>query len=364
MTHLKTVMACSWTAGLLAISSIALSSHTAIASSAAIDVAGPEEAAVQKVIREQAKALMPLVKADISFEFLRAAELLPEPPARTVYRNRDKGTAINAAAWAILNDEEKKGFVARALKPEFYYSTGYGSPLVYVRVVELLGQHGLKSLENKKILDFGAGTIGHLRTMGLAGAEAHGVDVEPLLGALYSEDGDQGKVKDGKKGEAWLHIGRWPAEPAMVKRTGSGFDAITSKNTLKEGYIHPKPPAGKSVDARQTISLGVDDATFLKQVHDSLKPGGLFVIYNICPAQSDANDLSQPYVPWADGKSPFSREQFAAAGLEVVMLDEDDSKWAIDAFTVLGYGGNASKEEMSKTTFCWYTVARRPVHGK
>ncbi len=328
----------------------------------------PAPTPISDAIRQQATALMPLVKENAAVELLNAANQLPEPPSRTIYRNREKGTALSATEWNALSEAGRAGLTPKVYPPEFHYSTGYGSPMVFARVLDLAGKHGFASLKDKKVMDFGAGTIGHLRAMAFAGAEAHGVDVEPVLRALYSEPGDQGAVNAGSKGAAkgaaWIHIGRWPAESDITRKVGTGFDLITSKNTLKEGYIHPKPPPGKTVDARQVITLGVDDATFLKSVHDSLNPGGLFIIYNICPAQSDPQNLSQPYIPWADGKSPFSREQFATAGLEVLEFDIVDAEWAIDAFTALGYHNGATKQEMSATTFCWYTVARRPSASK
>lgn len=315
-------------------------------------------------LRQQATALMPLVKANAAIELLKAVPLLPEPPSRTIYRNREKGIAMTAAEWNALPDAERGTLTPRVYPPEFFYSSGYGSPFVFARVLDLAGKHGFQSLHGKKVMDFGAGAIGHIRTMALAGASAHGVDVEPVLKALYSEPEDQGQITGAKPGEAWMHIGKWPADIEIVKKVGSGLDLITSKNTLKDGYIHPKPPEGKTVDPKQIITLGVDDATFLKHVHDALKPGGLLVIYNICPAQSDPKDLSKPYIPWADGKSPFSREQFAAAGMEVLELDVIDADWAISAFTALGYTQGASKEDLSKTYFCWYTVAQRPLLAK
>lgn len=320
----------------------------------------PAPTPISDAIRQQATALMPLVKLNAAIELLNAANQLPEPPSRTIYRNREKGIALSATEWNALSETGRTGLTPKVYPPEFYYSTGYGSPLVFVRVLDLAGKHGFASLKDKNVMDFGAGTIGHLRAMAFAGAEAHGVDVEPVLRALYSEPGDQGAVNAGSKSAAWIHIGRWPAEPDIVDRVGIGYDLITSKNTLKEGYIHPKPPEGKTANPKQLITLGVDDAAFLKSIHDSLNPGGLFIIYNICPAQSDPNDLSKPYIPWADGKSPFSRAQFAAAGLNVLEFDVVDSAWVIDAFTALGYHEGASKEHMATTTFCWYTIAKRP----
>jgi hypothetical protein len=311
---------------------------------------------------EEAAALRPLVSSGLALELLGAVGELPEPPTRTVYRNREKGLALSEAAWKALAEEEQAGYKPRECSAEFFHASGYGSPLVYARLLDLLGQQkdaeGL-TLAGMKVMDFGFGAIGHLRGMAAAGAEAHGVEVEPLLGALYSEPGDMGRLEAGKKGTVGVHIGKWPAEEAIVKAVGGGYDLITSKNTLKAGYIHPSPPAGKTVDPKQTIDLGVDDAAYLKAVHDAIKPGGWLVIYNVCPAQSPAEDLSKPYIPWADGKSPFSREQYEAAGFEVVVMNEVDAAWAIDAFTALGYHQGATKEEMTKAYFCWYTIVRK-----
>lgn len=314
---------------------------------------------VEQLTREAAQ-LKPLIKSALAIEFLDMVPLLSEPQSRTLYRNREKGIALTPAQWNWLSEEDKNAAKPQVFPPEFFYNTGYGSPLIYVRTLDLAGKHGLATLDQRHVMDFGSGTIGHLRVMALQGATARGVDVDPVLAALYSAPEDQGAIGAGKNGSAWQHIGRWPAEPDIVRTVGTGFDLITSKNTLKEGYIHPKPPEGKTANPKQLITLGVDDAAFLRHIHDSLNPGGLFIIYNICPAQSDPKDLTKPYIPFADGKSPFSRAQFATAGLDVLEFDVVDSAWAIDAFTALGYNDGASKDAMSKTIFCWYTIAKRP----
>lgn len=307
---------------------------------------------ITEALKREATLLTPMVRSDLAKVFLAAVDRLPEPLPRTVYRNREKGTAVSAAEWNKLSDADRAAFKPRECPPSFYYLTGYGSPLVYVRVVDLMAQHGLASLKQARVLDFGYGTIGHLRLMSEQGAEAHGVDVEPLLAALYSEPGDT-------SGTLKIHTGQWPAEPELAKAIGTGFDVITSKNTLKAGYIHPKPPQGKTVDEKLLVKLGVEDATFLKTTHDALKPGGLFIIYNIGPAQSPAEDLSKPYMPWADAKSPFTREQLEAAGFEVLAFDTDDQPWILDCWKALGYDQGKPREEAAKETFAWYTVARR-----
>ncbi len=311
-----------------------------------------EPLSVVAVLKSQAGLLAPLVKSDLAKGFLGAVDRLPAPAARTVYRNREKGVAVDAAEWAKLPVAQQAEYKPRECTPEFYYMTGFGSPLVYVRVIDLMASNGVSSFKNARVLDFGYGTIGHLRLMSDQGAEAHGVDVEPMFAALYSEPDDTSPTLK-------VHTGRWPAEPELVTSIGTGFDVITSKNTLKAGYIHPTPPPGKTVDEKQLVELGVDDPAYLKAVHDALKPGGLFIIYNIGPAQSPADDLAKPYMPWADCKSPFSKAQFEAAGLEVIEFDVDDQEWVLDCWKALGYDEGKPRDEGAKEVFAWYTVAKR-----
>ena len=51
----------------------------------------------------------------------------------------------------------------------FFYNTKYGSPLAYSRPIEVLGRSGLDDVSGLKILDFGFGTIGHLRLLAAQG---------------------------------------------------------------------------------------------------------------------------------------------------------------------------------------------------
>lgn len=314
-------------------------------------------AAIVKQLAGEAQGLAPLVETGAAREFLAEAKYLPAVETRTVYRK--PGTAITATAWEKLTQEERAAYKPRPCAPEFYYYTGYGSPLVYARVVDLMARHGVESLAGKRVLDFGYGTIGHLQLMARRGAEVHGVEIEPLFEALYSAAGDLGGATSTQA--VFLHTGQWPAEAELAKRvTARGpFDVITSKNTLKKGYVHPEPPQGKAVDERQLVKLGVDDGAFLGAVRDALKPGGLFIIYNICPAQSPAEDLTRPYLPMADGRSPFTREQYEAAGFDVLAFDTDDQAWVLGCWKALGYDQGKPAAEAAKDVFAHYTVVKK-----
>lgn len=316
----------------------------------------PAESAVARTQR-QAAALESLVTSDLAHSFLAATAKLPDPGERTLYRNRAKGVTLAKPAFDALPADQQAGYEPRPCTPDFYYDTKHGSALVYSRVVDLIAKHATFGAgDTPRLLDFGYGTIGQLRLLAECGFDAHGVDIDPDLAALYSDPADTGAAGSGGTGRVGVHLGRWPAEPALVAAIGRNFDVITSKNTLKAGYIHPTPPAGQTVDPRKLVKLGVDDTTFLKSVHDSLKPAGLFVIYNICPAQ---NPPDKEYIPWADGKSPWSREEFAAAGFDVLEFDVEDQAWVLDCFARLGYLGDKPREQSAKEYFCWYTVLKR-----
>jgi len=307
---------------------------------------------ITEKLKADATKLSPLVTSELAKQFLAATAKLAEPTPRTVYRNREKGIALTKRAYDALSAEEKATLTAREYPPDFYYETGYGSPLVYARVLDLAAPHVMRA-GKPKVLDFGYGTIGQLQLLAHCGFDAHGVDIEPMFPALYSEPGDTGAMGTGSVS---IHAGQWPAEESLRNAVGGGYSLITSKNTLKKGYIHPSPPAGQTVDPKRLVHLGVGDGEFLKRVHDALEPRGVFLIYNICPPQ---NPPEKEYIPWADGLSPFPREMLEKAGFEVLAFDAVDQPWVIDCFGALGYTEGKSREEAAKEFLCWYTIVRR-----
>lgn len=312
----------------------------------------PAPERITDVMRLRAAELEPTVTTPLAKEFLAATASLAEPSARVIYRDRARGTAVSQRAYDAMPPEARASLTARECTPQFYYETGYGSPLVYVRVLDLVAPH-LPRVERPRLLDFGYGTIGQLQLLAHCGVDAHGVDVEPVFEALYSEPGDVGPMGGGSVA---IHTGQWPAEERLRTAVGGGYAAITSKNTLKKGYIHPMPPPGQTVDPSRLVHLGVSDEEFLKRVHDALVPGGVFAIYNICPPQ---NPPDQEYIPWADGLSPFPREAYESAGFEVIAFDAVDQAWVLDCFRRLGYLEGIAPEDAPKQFLCWYTIVRR-----
>lgn len=308
---------------------------------------------------DDAKAVSPLVESAAVKQLLAAARDLPVPNARTLYRNREKGVVVTSDAYAAMPPEQQATLTKREYPPEFYYLTGYGSPMMYARPLDLYARAtDAKSFANLKVLDFGYGGVGPLRLLASVGAKAHGVDVEPLFAVYYAQPGDIGPIEPSKAasasvgGSIAIHTGRWPAEKTIVEAVGGGFDLFISKNTLKRGYIHP----ASEVDERMLVKLGVSDEQFVKAVHDALKPGGVFLIYNLCPKQNPAD---KPYLPHADGECPFPRELLEKSGFEIVAFDRDDKPAAVDFWMALGFNDGQPKEAVASDLFVWYTLARK-----
>jgi len=133
---------------------------------------------------------------------------------------------------------------------------------------------------------------------------------------------------------------------------GQGYDLFLSKNTLKKGYVHPDLP----VEKRRLLNLEVDDATFVRAIRDALKPGGWVMIYNICPAPSKPGE---PYKNWADGRCPFPRPLWEAAGFEVLAFDHDDTVAIRRIAHALDWDKGDSPMDLDADLFAWYSLMRK-----
>ncbi|MDI1428932.1 class I SAM-dependent methyltransferase [Polyangium sorediatum] len=304
-------------------------------------------------IRADAEKLAPLVRSELARRFLSAAPSLPAVAPRTLYRDADKKRVLDAESWSRIPDRD--AFKPLPVDEEFYYNTRYGSPLAYTRALEVLGDAGATLPPGSRFFDFGYGGAGHLRMLAGLGVHAVGVDVDPLLPVLYGAPSDQGVIPglSNAPGSLRLLHGSFPDDPEVRAASAGPFDVIVSKNVLKKGYIHPDRPTDES----KLIRLGVDDATFLGAVFERLRPGGFFLIYNICPAPTPSD---KPFVPWSDGRSPFPREAFTAAGFEVRVFDRDDTEAIRTIGRVLGWDQGEDAMDLRNDLSVLYTLIARP----
>ena len=294
-------------------------------------------------LKAEATALESFVETPLAKTFLNAVPSLPSPGKRTVFQDTD-----SKKYFAEQDADGKRKPVV--LDERSYYDTKYGTPLAYARAIDLLGGAGLTSFRGKKFLDFGYGGIGPLRLIAENGGTAVGLDVDSLLKALYSMPSDTGRING--RGRIELVEGFFPTDASTVKQLGSGYDVFLSKNTLKRGYVHPE----KEVDKRLLVDLGVSDLDFCQEVAKLLKPGGLFLIYNLSPAQ---NPPDKPYLPWADGRCPFPKAEMEKAGFEVLAFDVIDDKKAREMGSLIGWDKGPSPMNFEKDLFAHYTLARK-----
>jgi SAM-dependent methyltransferase len=309
-------------------------------------------------LRQDARALLPMVRTPWVRRFLDTTPHLPAVRPRRVFHDAQRTRYYSQAAARRLPPAERQALKVLEVTEEYYYSTRYGTPLAYARALDLVGQAGFDLERGARILDFGHGTIGHLRLLAMLGAQAVGVDVDPSIPVVYGAPGDQGAIRgpNDTVGQLRLVSGQFPADPKTLSQIGQGYALFVAKNTLKRGYIHP---ARKIVPPRRAIDLGCDDATFVKALHATVAPGGYVMIYNLYPRQSPPD---KPYIPWADGQTPFARQLFEEAGFEVLAYDRDDTTFARKMGHALGWDRGPDRMDLENDLFAIYTLLRRSRH--
>jgi hypothetical protein len=136
-------------------------------------------------LRSDARALRPLARSTLGRKFLDATSALAPARARVIWRDSSRTHAWSDRDAAALPDSVRARLVRRELDETFYWNTRYGSPLAYFRPLEILDGQGTHEVYARRVADFGCGMIGQLRLLALLGADAIGIDVDPVLAALY-----------------------------------------------------------------------------------------------------------------------------------------------------------------------------------
>lgn len=320
-------------------------------------------ATLQKLANE-AKSVEPLATSDLGKRFLNATISLPAIEPRTVFQNPQTREYFSPAEASALTDTARSKLLKTKLDEYRYYYTKYGSPLAYLRPLDIASANGLSDIAGKRILDYGYGSIGHLRLMASLGAHVTGIDPDSYLDALYSDARDQGEIPAagrklwrGRPGTITLVHNAYPKDAKAVERVGQGYDLILSKNTLKRGYLKPE----RKADKRQLIELGVSDEVFLKTLFAALNPGGKLLIYNLYPKAAASNEV---YKPFADGRSPFNLEQYEKAGFQVLALNHEDHAAARLMGRALKWDQNDKGEtidDLETNLFAMFTLVAKPM---
>jgi hypothetical protein len=314
-----------------------------------VDTAMQSEA--RKKLVAEADAAARVANSPLSQAFYREVSGLPSISPRTVYVQKNAPRTsrqwYSAANWAMLTDEQKAQTQAQTFDESGYYATFYGTPVAYALALDVAHAHGFESVKGKRVVDYGYGAIGTIRLLAQAGASVVGIDVDPMLTALYDQASDVGAVKGRlASGNLKLVNANFPSAEAIAG-VGGGNDLIISKNTLKKGYI--TPDKGKA-----QIDPGVPLPQFLKAMRDALNPGGLLVVYNISQKLDPEN-----YRPANDPRSPFTKAEYESAGFQVLALDASDDTKVRKLGDALGWGGSQGMGDLQTNLFALYTVVKR-----
>jgi hypothetical protein len=314
----------------------------------AAEASAPQPYPAVAIIHRGAQSLRPFVQTEWVRQFLKEALTSQSIGKRTFFHDSKKERYFTPEEAAALPAAERDALVKEEVDDEIYWAR-YSDPLAYARPLDLLGQAGFDP-SGRRLIDFGYGNIGQLKFLAQLGADATGIEVDPLLPKLYADDVGPVRGTMGAQGNVRLLHGYFPTDEALVREVGGGYDLFLSKNVLKRGAIHPEQP----VQPKHHIDLGVSDDAFVARLYGLLNPGGRVLIYNICPAPAPAG---QPYISWADGRSPFSRDAWSQAGFRVVEFDRDDTPAVRQMARLLGW---EETMDVENNLFALYTLVEKP----
>ena len=274
-------------------------------------------------LQRESFAVRPLAKTRWSSLLLDAGALLPPIPPRRLLKDPGTGQYFAEAELRSLSPAQRSTYQLDVVSEEDYYFGPSGSPLFYVRLLDLVGENVRGDLVGRRLLEWNYESVAALRLLAAQGAQVVGVSASPRLRALYSQPGDQGDIPmfgRDQAGRLTLLAGQFPVEAATRAQVGQGYDVILARNLLKRGYVHPVETSAAA--AATKVELGMADEAFLQQLLAMLKPQGRVLLYNICPP---AAPPPAPYSPDSDCRNPFTQAQWQAAGFRVRDYDRNDS---------------------------------------
>jgi hypothetical protein len=298
----------------------------------------------------EVKVIEAVLKEPLTLDWLKGVQTLPSVEPRVLYRQTKTRQWISKTQFDALSIDEKTNFSEQSFDESAYYGTFYGTPLSYALLINLVSKFGINSFKGKRVGDYGYGAVGAVRLTAAAGAQVVGVDVDSVLPALYDQTSDQGPIDDralsGTTGTITLVNGNFPTDPKTVA-TMSNIDLLFAKNTLKKGFITPR-------EGKALIDPGVPLDQYLNSFHTALAPNGIMIIYNL----SQRQELGK-YRGANDAGSPFTREQYAAAGFEVLAFEQDDNAQARAVAQGLGWGGPQGMGDLEGNLFAQFTALKK-----
>jgi len=109
----------------------------------------PEDTSAVAELQREARSLGPLAGSALGRRFLAGTAQLRHVAPRTVFHDSTRTRYWSATEAAALPATTRDSLLARTIDEGFYYTTRYGSPLAYLRPLDLLAAAGLDDLAGK-----------------------------------------------------------------------------------------------------------------------------------------------------------------------------------------------------------------------
>ena len=298
-------------------------------------------------LKQDATALQEIYTSEQARQMLNEVEHLPVMEPRTIHVAVRPNRGYTQSQYEALSEEEREGLQAYEVDAAKYYSTFYGTPLVYARVPELLRTFAPEfSFSDARIMDLGYGQLGQLRLWAQMGADVVGVEVDPILSAMYDGCAAVGNIENA--GSVALVEGAWPNDDTCRKQVGGGYDLIVSRNLLKKGYVKPEK---LNPQFPVPVAWGMSDTEAVQHFYDALAPGGIVLIESLGPKPD-------PEKPWSDIANPWERAAWEQVGFEVLAHDTDESKFARAQGMALGWD---ERMDLENGLYAVYSIYRKPI---
>lgn len=285
--------------------------------------------AVRRLVGE-AHAVQGLSPSRWSAQLAAATAQLPLIAPRHLYNAADDSRSYTEREIAVYPKATRASFVSETVDEEGYYYGPLGSPLFYMRILDIVSENVRANLPGRRILEWNYSSIGPLKLLALQGAHTVGISPSSRLRALYSFPGDQGElpvIDREVRGRVTLLTGSFPAEPAARAAVGGDYDVIIARNLLTRGYIHPSAAddttlPGARAALAPALDLGMSDEEFLRHLFATLKSGGRLIVYNLCAPPPPSTSA---YDPHTDCRNPFPQALWQAMGFRVRDYDRSDT---------------------------------------
>ncbi|GAB5497348.1 MAG: hypothetical protein Phyf2KO_24280 [Phycisphaerales bacterium] len=316
-----------------------------------------------EVLHDRADALIPIARTETGAAYLEATKKLPNRLRRYLYVDRRFTMAYPEAEFNELDDRVKSQLRIRPVTELAYYMGISERPLLDFLPVDLVvggtEMESTSELAGRKILLYNPRVITQGWLLASLGADVTILHNQIRMKGLYSQHKDSGAVEsavDGPDGSIRFIYADWPSEAA--ENIGEGYDLVIVSDWISQGLsMRTAVPPRWVTPGRPMREMGSTPDDFLKAVAEIMAPGGRFINYAYGPIEPRRAAQSQPY---SNVRSPYSTEAIAETGLELLVLDADDSRAFLDASMVTDYQDSPLNPEGVPTMLAAYTLFVKP----